>query len=95
MAASHPVGVIAHKKSDGSDAAGDDAAAALSALVQHRGMRRQAAPSHRSSQTKIVQGSRIIVGNAPLENLAFPGICRRFVALQLAQDVQHSAFSQG
>ena len=95
MAASHPVGVIAHKKSDGSDAAGDDAAAALSAFVQHRGMRRQAAPSDRSSQAEIVQGRRIVVGNAPLENFAFPGIGGRFVALQLAQDFQHSAFSEG
>ena len=94
MAASHPVGVIAHKKSDGSDAARDDAAAALSAIVQHRRMRREAAPSHNSPQAKIVQRSRIVVGDAPLENFAFPGIGGRFVALQLPQDFQRSAFSE-
>ena len=94
VAASHPVGVIAHEKGDGRNAARDNAAAAFAVVVQHRGMRRQAAPSHCAPQTKIVQGSGIVVGNAALENLAFPGIGGRFVALQLAQDLQRSAFSE-
>ena len=94
MAASHPIGVITHKKSDRGDAARNDAAAALAVLVEHRGMRRQSAPSDYSAKAKIVERGWIVIGDAALENFSFPAIGRRFVALQLAQNFKQSVFPE-
>ena len=73
--------------------------AALSAFfVQHRGVRRQAAPSDpRLSKQRSSRLAAIVVGNGAARRiLAFPGTCGRSRSLATGAGLlEHPAFSQG
>src|SRR6202158_5823424 len=57
-------------------------------------MRREASPADRAGQAKLIEIFGIIAGDTAREDLAFPGICRRFKTLQLTQSFEQAALAQ-
>ena len=56
-------------------------------------MRRQPSPADGAGKTKLVEPFGIVVGDAPAQNLPFPGIGGNLKPLQLAQHIQRRAFT--
>ena len=90
----HPVAVFAHKKGNGRDAGGNDAPLSVRERFKRSGVRRQPAPADRAGEAKMVKHLGIEIGDAALENLAFPRICRRFEALHLTNGFERASFAE-
>ena len=57
-------------------------------------MRREATPADCSVETKLIEDFWIVIRDAARQDLALPGVCRSFVALQLAQSFESAAFTE-
>src|SRR5712691_10265329 len=57
-------------------------------------MRGQAAPADCAGEAELIEQLGLVVGNAARENLALPGICGSFEALQLLQRFQQPALAE-
>src|SRR5690348_1934363 len=57
-------------------------------------MGRQAAPADCAGETKLVEQFGFVVRHAAAEDLALPGVCGGFEALQLLQSFQQAAFAE-
>ena len=53
-------------------------------ILKRRRMRRQPSPADRTGETKLVEPFRIVVGNAPRQNLPLPGVGGNFESLATA-----------
>src|SRR5437868_14385688 len=81
----HPVGLVAHKKSNGRDAGGDDSPASVPpaafSFMQSRGMRRQSPPANNSGKAKLIEDFGIVSGNPAREHITLPGVGWHFKSL--------------
>src|SRR5712691_2961812 len=57
-------------------------------------MRGQAAPADCAGEAELIEQLGLVVGDAARENLALPGICGSFEALQLLQGFQQPALAE-
>src|SRR5215472_14198305 len=90
----HPIGVFTHKKSNRSNARGDNASLSICDCIQRGRMRRKPSPADCARQAKLVEHLGIVIRNAALEDVALPGICGGFKALYLANRFQSAALAQ-
>ena len=56
-------------------------------------MRRQASPTNRAGEAKLIKPLGIIIGNAMREYVTLPGVGGNFKSLQLTNDLKRSAFT--
>src|ERR1700686_2687667 len=85
---SHPVRLFANKERNGSYTGRNHSPLARSRILDRRRMRRQTSPAHRASQAELVQPLRIVIGNAPCQDLPLPCIGRDFESLKLTHHFQ-------
>src|SRR5712692_4972545 len=57
-------------------------------------MRREASPADRAGEAELVKVFGVVVRDTTREDLALPGICRRFKALQLTQSFKQTALAE-
>ncbi len=57
-------------------------------------MRREASPSDGAGETKLIEDFRVVVRDAAGENLAFPGVGRSLIALELAQSFERATLAE-
>src|SRR5205085_10308082 len=75
-----------NEECNGCNAGRNDTPRPSSGILQHGGMRREPAPAHSSGKAKLIEKFRIVVADAPGEDLPLPGAGWNFKSLQLAQD---------
>ena len=56
-------------------------------------MGREASPTDRAGEAEPIENLGRVAGDAPLQNLPFPGVRRRLEALELAEDFQNAALA--
>src|ERR1019366_6123963 len=95
MMGSHPIRIFAHEECNGRDSRRNYSSPVLAALCgfQGRGMRRQAAPSHRACQAKLIEVCGIVVRDSAREHKPFPRARRNFKALQLPDHFERPMFA--
>src|SRR5579862_7431547 len=71
VAMRHPVGMFPHEERDRRDARRDDAPRAR---IGQRRMWRNPSPSDGAAQTQTIQSLRIVLGNAPHQDVALPTV---------------------
>src|SRR5262249_62404114 len=79
----HPVGIFAHKESNRRDAGRHNTTFSVRRRLERSRMRRQATPADSTGEAKMVEHAGIKIGDAALEDLAFPGDRRRLEPLHL------------
>jgi hypothetical protein len=66
------------------------AARQLAGLEALGGQRREAAPGDLAGEAQLVEPGRVVVGDAPREDLALPGLGGQLEALELLDDPQQA-----
>ena len=90
---SHPVGFFADKKSNRGHAGWNHPPLSRRGVVERGRVGREASPTHGSGKAELVEPPRIVIGDAPAENLSLPRIRRNFESLQLAQYIEDRTLS--
>ena len=89
----HPVGFLANEECNGGHAGRNHPAFSGRRVIEGSGMRRQASPTDRAGQAKLVEPFGIVVRNTAAQDMPFPRAGRNFEPLQLAQYIKCGAFS--